>query len=69
MDICKTLGNNFARLRQSKNLTQKEIANKLGIHQSYISALEHGKHNPRATKIVELAEALEVNYTDFFKPL
>lgn len=66
-DICKQVGRNFARIRQEKHLTQKQIAEQLGIHSSYISALEHGHRNPKITKIIQLAQALGVSHIDFFR--
>jgi len=53
--------NNLKAKRLSKKLTQKQLAQKTGLSQSYINELENGrKSNPSATVIFKLADALDV---------
>lgn len=37
------LGNHLKSLRTERNITQKEMAQALGVSPAYLSALEHGK--------------------------
>ena len=61
------LGYNIKRLRKEKNITLKDLEEKTGITNSYISAIENGrKINPSQEKLEMLANALNVNLIDFY---
>jgi len=47
------------RLRIEKGLSQKELAEKIGIKQSAISRLENGDYNPSVELLSKIAEALD----------
>lgn len=48
-------------LRRAKKLTQKRLADKVGVSQSYICALENGKKkNPNFNVVIKLASGLGV---------
>lgn len=60
-----TFGQTVRRLRKERQLTQKEIAKKVGIDVTYLSKIENGKLNPPAhDKIEKLANILGVD-SDF----
>ena len=44
--------------RTAQNLTQKELAERTGIHQSDISKLENGTRNPSVNLLKRLAEGM-----------
>ena len=44
--------------RNSQNLTQKELAERTGIHQADISKLENGTRNPSLNLLKRLAEGM-----------
>ena len=44
--------------RTSQNLTQKELAERTGIHQADISKLENGTRNPSLSLLKRLAEGM-----------
>jgi predicted transcriptional regulator len=46
--------------RISQNLTQKELAEKTGIHQTDISKLENGTRNPSIKLLKRLAEGMDM---------
>ena len=48
----------LVKARAELNLSQKELAEKLGIKQSHISRLENGNHNPSLAFMQRLAEGL-----------
>jgi len=54
------------RARVDKELTQKELASKIGTKQSVISRLESGRANPSVNFLKKLAQALnshlEINF-------
>lgn len=51
---------NLQRARQAAGLTQAELADKSGVSQPHISALESGTWEPRLATIMQLARALGV---------
>lgn len=55
------LGRNIAKLRQAQNLTQKELAARAGISESYLSRIEEGNCNrPHNKTLSRIAYALRV---------
>ena len=49
------------KFRYEKNLSQAELAARLGMEQSYISLLEVGKRTPAIIMLIRIADALEVS--------
>ena len=47
------------RLRNEQKLTQKDLAEIMGTHQSRISKIESGENDFRLSTLIEIAEALE----------
>lgn len=56
MDVIKAI----VKARISKNLTQKELAQRTGINQADISKLEHGTRNPTINLLKKLAEGMDM---------
>lgn len=54
------LGQNMKRIRSKKKMSQGNVAEKLGVHRSYISGLERGKRNPSLLTINKMAKAIGV---------
>ncbi|MEQ1705736.1 MAG: helix-turn-helix transcriptional regulator [Rickettsiales bacterium] len=52
-------------LRYRENLTQKQLAEKLGIHQHHLSEMENGKRSIGKEMAKKLAEALRTNWKIF----
>ncbi len=46
--------------RTSRNITQKELAERTGIHQADISKLENGTRNPSVNLLKRLAEGMDM---------
>lgn len=57
MDIIRAI----ADARISQNLTQKELAERTGIHQADISKLEHGTRNPSLNLLKRLADGMDMD--------
>lgn len=66
-DDVKKLGENLKRIRVKKNITQVEIAKKLGVDRSFVSNLENAKTNPTLATITNLAQALGVSTNELLK--
>lgn len=55
------LAKRLKSLRESKNITQKELANKLGISPSAIGMYESGKRNPDTSMLNILSNFFDVS--------
>lgn len=53
--------NNIRYLRQKNNMTQVELAAKMGINQTTLSGWETGRKNPELGSLVRLADIFEVS--------
>jgi transcriptional regulator with XRE-family HTH domain len=60
MDICSVIGINVRKLRNSKSLSQEELAFKAGIDRSYLSEIENGHKNLSVVMLEQIAAALDV---------
>lgn len=54
-------GANLRRLRLKRGLSQEDLADRAGLHRTYVSSIERGHRNLALVSIVRLAAALEVN--------
>jgi transcriptional regulator with XRE-family HTH domain len=68
MDMRRLVGQNLRRIRDSKKLTQEQLAEISGFSQQYLSGLERGRRNPTVVTLYELALALDVSYLDLLRP-
>lgn len=68
MDMRKLVGQNFARLRREKGLTQEDVEARSGFSQQYLSGLERGQRNPTIITLYELSQALGVSHIALVEP-
>ena len=62
--MAKTFGHNLRELRRSKDVSQRELAEKVGVDFSYISKLENDRlPPPAADTIVKIAKSLASHRT------
>ena len=59
-DVRRLVGANVARLRKQIDITQAELADRMGVDRAYISGLEQGARNPTIVTLWHVAEALGV---------
>lgn len=64
--VSKLLGDNVQKLRKKNNLTQIELAEKIGISQKHLSDIETGTKFPSAGIIEKLAHELNVQVYQLF---
>ena len=62
----KTFGDNLKQERKLCDMTQQELAEKMGISQQQLSQWECNKFEPTVSSIVAIAKALDVSYDDLF---
>jgi len=65
-NIKKLLGKRIKELRKSKNFTQDELAEKIGIGTPNISYFETGRFSPAIETMEKMAEALGVEMYELF---
>jgi len=62
----KTLGKHVSRLRKEKGYTQAELSALINRDFQSISRIESGRINPSSYLILQIANALEVEVSEFF---
>lgn len=60
MDIVKVFGANVKKYRSKIGLSQEALAEKSGLHRTYISAVERCRRSISLENIQRIADALEV---------
>jgi len=60
MDLLSRFAGNVRRLRAKKKMSQKALADRVGISVSYVSMLERGQRSPPLETIEKMAKALGV---------
>lgn len=65
--LLKKFGKNVKIARIKKDLTQEQLSEILDINQNYIACIECGKQNMSLGKILELANALQVDIETLLK--
>jgi len=63
----KALGQAVAQSRQQAGLTQAQLAEKAGLHATYLSGVENGSRNPTWTVLSQLSQALGLKLSELVK--
>ena len=67
-DHRKAFGRRIRELRHERGLTQEALAERAGMHWTYISAVERGLRNVSLDSIARLAQGLQVSWATLFSP-
>ena len=59
----RKFGRIVRRRREAAGVSQEALADRAGLHRTYISLLERGLRNPSLTVISKLARALDTTMT------
>jgi DNA-binding XRE family transcriptional regulator len=60
-------GDRVRTLRKERGLSQEQLAERTGLHRTYIGGIERGERNVSLINIVRLAKALEVSPSDLLQ--
>lgn len=60
----KKLGLNIKKLRNQRNLTQQQLADKIGIGLNFMGKIEVAFSKPSMDTIIKIADALNVTVAD-----
>lgn len=58
MDVRRRVGLNVKRLREAQGISQEDLADRAGVHRTYVSGVERGVRNPTVTVLEKIAGAL-----------
>ncbi len=61
------ISDNIRKIRTERRMTQGELAEQLGVHQSYIAQIERGTKIPNMIIAKELARTLNVTLERLYK--
>lgn len=63
-EYTKQLSIKLREVRKSKKLTQQELADKAGLHLTYVGHLELGKYHPTVFVMWKISKALGVSMNE-----
>ena len=55
-------------LRERRGMSQTGLAELAGLNRNYVGDVERGYRNPCLDNIIKLADALDVNASELFRP-
>ncbi len=65
--ILVSFGQNVARIRDQRGLSQDKLAEKADLDRTYISGIERGVRNPGVKTVIRIAKALHVTVGELCK--
>jgi len=67
--VKEQIGKRIRKIRESKDLSQENMASELDITTSAYSKIERGTTDPSASRLLQIAKILEVDVTVFFQEI
>jgi transcriptional regulator with XRE-family HTH domain len=67
IEIRKTLAQNVRALRSSLGLSQEELADRCGLHRTYVGAIERAERNVTLSTLEVFSESLGVPVPDLLR--
>ena len=68
-NIIIEFGNLVREQRLKKEMSQEKLAEKAGLHRTYIGMVERGEKNITINNIYKIAKALDISVADLLKGL
>jgi len=65
-DVQRSLGERIRELRKRYGWSQEELAERCGVHRTYMGHVERGMKNVSLTTVVRICEALDIRLSDLF---
>lgn len=66
-ECLRDFGDFIRTQRERKGLTQAEVADRVGLHQTYYGKIELGRREVDLFKAIAICKALEMDLSDFVK--
>lgn len=67
-DIRRRFGSRVRELRNARGWSQEGLADRAGVHRTYVGSVERGEQNISLTNIERLAATLGVSLAELFAP-
>jgi transcriptional regulator with XRE-family HTH domain len=67
-DIRTRFGARVRQLRNGRGWSQEELADRAGLHRTYVGSIERGEQNLSLVNIEKLAATLGVSLAELFAP-
>ena len=64
MDVVRRVAANIRRIRQAQGLSQEELADRAGLHRTYVSQVERAIKNATIVSLAKIAGALQVEMAE-----
>lgn len=61
---CRRLGERVRTLRKERDWSLETLAEKAGLHVTYLSGIENGRRNPTLNVLSDLARAFDISLSD-----
>ncbi|MBX6763927.1 MAG: helix-turn-helix transcriptional regulator [Rubrobacteraceae bacterium] len=65
--LVEALGLAIRARRESLGRSQETLAHDVGVHRTYLGAIERGERNPSLRNLCRIARALSMSLSDLFK--
>lgn len=66
--LTKVLSSNLRSLRKLRDLTQEQLAERCGLHRTYVGSVERGERNVTLSSLEAFSKALGVSVADLLTP-
>ena len=66
-DLLKNIGEKIKEARTKKGLTQEDLAEKSGLHSTYIGGVERGERNLTVLSLDKISKGLDLDIRDLFE--
>lgn len=69
MIILKKFGTTIKAKRDALRISQEELAERAGLHRTYVGGIEQGRRNLSLLNIMRIAKALEIEPKELLSPM
>jgi len=63
-EVAARFGDKLRRIRRKQEISQEELADRAGLHRTYVSSVERGERNVSLETIEKFARALNLSMGD-----
>lgn len=65
----KKFGQRIKELRAKLDMTQEDLAFKVGVDRSYMGFIERGEKNPTLKNLIKISNVLKVSLSELFRSI
>jgi len=68
-NVNKAIAQTISKLRHEANISQEELADRAGIHRTYVSQIERSLKSPTLQVLMKIAKALNTSASGIIKDI